>query len=86
MPSRAEGRHRGGRAHKYSHLQKWRPTKKAMAPGGQRRRRRRTNVIKKETKTKARQSKAKQWRSEGKEKCKVEADGKTEEPRLAAES
>lgn len=54
-----------------------------MAPGGQRRRRRRANVIKK---GKQNQSKAKQWRSEGEEKCKVEADGKTEEPRLAAES
>lgn len=36
-------------------------------------------LLKKESKTKAR-------RSEGEEKCKVEADGKTEEPRLAAES
>lgn len=43
-------------------------------------------LLKKESKTKARQSKAKQGRSEGEEKCKVEADGKTEEPRLAAES
>lgn len=54
-----------------------------MAPGGQRRRRRRANVIKK---GKQNQSKAKQWQREGEEKCKVEADGKTEEPRLAAES
>lgn len=57
-----------------------------MAPGGQRRRRRRANVIKKgkQNQSEAKQSKA--MAKQGDEKCKVEADGKTEEPRLAAES